>query len=120
MAWPFCGTTPCEQRVVGLLQSVPEERREFFERDQIDPIIEIHMAGARNHQQLLGLARELVGLLAEFPGVGVFADDEERGPGRNSLDIGKWIEVRELDVAGQRRVRGEFERLAFGVYSSRD
>jgi hypothetical protein len=52
--------------------------------------------------------------------VGVFADDEERGPGRNSLDIGKWIEVRELDVAGQRRVRGEFERLAFGVYSSRD
>lgn len=108
-----------QQQMVRLLQSVPEERREFFERNQIDPIIEIHMAGVRNYQQLLGLARELVGLLAEFPGVGVTADDEERGPWRNRLDIGKWIEIPELDVAGQRRVRGEFGRLTFGVYSSR-
>lgn len=116
----FLWDAPCEQRMVELLQRVPEERREFFERDQIDPIIEIHMAGARNHQQLLGLARELVGLLAEFPGVGVFADDEEHGPGRNRFDIGKRIEIHELDVAGQRRVRSEFGRLTFGVYSSRE
>lgn len=115
----FLWDDPYEQRMIGLLQSVPEERRQFFERDQIEPIIAVHMAGARNHQQLLGLARELVGLLAEFPGVGVFADDEEHRPGRNRLDIGKWIETHELDVAGQRRVRGEFGRLTFGVYSSR-
>jgi hypothetical protein len=62
----FLWDDPCEQRMVGLLQSIPEECRPFFEWDQIDPIIEIHMAGARNHQQLLGLARELVGLSREW------------------------------------------------------
>ena len=45
---------------------VAEEGGQRVERDEVDAIVEIDVPGARNEHQLLGLSRQLIGLLAEL------------------------------------------------------
>ena len=46
-----------------------EERRELVERDQVDPVVQVDVARARNDDQLLRLGGAPVGVLAELAGV---------------------------------------------------
>jgi hypothetical protein len=39
-----------------VLQVVPEELGQFIERDEVYPIVKIHVTSARNDEQFLGLA----------------------------------------------------------------
>jgi hypothetical protein len=51
---------------VGLPQVLLEECVQFPERDQVHPVVEIHVPCARHHDQLLRLGRQLVCLFAEL------------------------------------------------------
>lgn len=42
-----------------------EELRQLVERDQTRPVVEVHVAGVRDHVELLGLRRQFIGVLAE-------------------------------------------------------
>ena len=54
-----------------------------------------------------------VRVFAELDGVRLFARDEQHGARGNRLDVRERVEVHELDVAGERRVRGELRGGAF-------
>ena len=84
-----------------------EKRRQLVERDELHAVIEVDVAGVRDDDQFLRLAGELVGVFAELEGMGLIAGDEEQRAGRNRLDVVERIEVHELDVAGQGRMRGQ-------------
>src|SRR6516225_6820245 len=90
-----------------VLQVVPEELGQFIERDEVYPIVKIHVVSARNNEQFFGLAGQPVSLFAEFSGMGVLSRDEKHGTRRDRLNIRERVKVHELDVACQRRVRGE-------------
>ena len=51
---------------LSVLQLLLEERGEFVERDQVDPVVQIHMVGAGDNQQLLRFARQPKRFLAEL------------------------------------------------------
>src|SRR4051794_33115509 len=96
------------------LQVVSEERRQLIERDDVHAVVEVDVPRVRDDEQLFRLGGELVGVLAELDGMGLLARDEEQRAGRNRLDVVERIEVHELDVAGQGRMRGQLGRAAFG------
>ena len=54
-----------------VLQVVPEELGQFIERDEVYPIVKIHVASARNNEQFFGMAGQPVSPFAEFSGMGV-------------------------------------------------
>lgn len=91
-----------------------EERVELVPRDQVHAIVEIDVTGAADPDQFLRLGRPLVGILAELARVRLIAGDEEHRTRRDRLDVVERVEIHELDVAGQRRVRRETGRAALG------
>ena len=64
--------------------------------------------------QFLRLGRAPVGVLAELARVRLVARDEQHRTRRDRLDVIERVEVHELDVAGQRRVRRQLRRSALG------
>ena len=58
------------------LQITLEKARQFFKRNEIDAIIKVNMASARNDDELLGLTRKLVSFFAELSGVGIGSGNE--------------------------------------------
>src|SRR5215213_7868526 len=97
-----------------------EERLQLVEGDQLHPVVEIDVAGPRDDEQFLRFGGPLVGVFAELPGMCLVARDEEHGAGRDRLDVLERVEVQELDVARQGRVRRQFRRCTFGgVFTSR-
>lgn len=51
----------------GLFQVFSEEVRQFVERNQVHPVIEVHMSSLGHPVQFLGFGRPPVGVFAEFP-----------------------------------------------------
>ena len=96
-----------------LLQVFRKEVGEFAEGDKACPVIQIHMPGSGDDIQFLRFRREPVRVFAELDGVRLFARDEQHGARGNRLDVRERVEVHELDVAGERRVRGELWGGAF-------
>ena len=96
-----------------LLQVFRKEVGEFAEGDKACPVIQIHMPGSGDDIQFLRFRREPVRVFAELDGVRLFARDEQHGARGNRLDVRERVEVHELDVAGERRVRGELRGGAF-------
>ena len=94
---PRTGRSPA--RGNRLLKRLPEETGEFRERNEVHAIIKIHMPGARNDKEFFGLSGLLVGVFAEFPGMGLFSGDEEQGARRYGFDIVERIEIHEFHVA---------------------
>src|SRR5687767_12345866 len=60
-----------------LFQMFAEEGRELVEGDQVHAVIEVHMPGAPNNKQFLGLGGTLVRILAELLGMRLVARDED-------------------------------------------
>ena len=108
--FPFC---------IQLFQILGEEGRELVERNQVHPVVEVDVARAGNDEQFLRLAGELVGLLAELSGMRVVARDEQHRTRRDRLDVVERVEVHELHVAAERRMRRQLRRLPSGVNSPR-
>lgn len=75
---------------VWVTEVVLEERGQLVEGDEIDAVIEIHVTGAGNDHQFLGLAGKPVALFAELPGMCLLARDEEHRTRRNRLDVREW------------------------------
>lgn len=75
------------------------------------------MPGSGDDIQFLRFRREPVRVFAELDGVRLFAAMNSMGRGGNRLDVRERVEVHELDVAGERRVRGELRGGAFRVNS---
>ena len=96
-----------------LLQVFRKEVGELAEGDKACPVIQIHMPGSGDDIQFLRFRREPVRVFAELDGVRLFARDEQHGARGNRLDVRERVEVHELDVAGERRVRGELRGGAF-------
>ena len=96
-----------------LLQIFRKEVGELAEGDKACPVIQIHMPGSGDDIQFLRFRREPVRVFAELDGVRLFARDEQHGARGNRLDVRERVEVHELDVAGERRVRGELRGGAF-------
>ena len=76
-----------------------EEGRELCPRNQVYPVIEIHVTRARNDQQLFRLRREFVSFFTELARMRGLASDKKHGPRRNRLDVRERVEVHELHVA---------------------
>src|SRR6516162_2837089 len=93
-----------------VLQVVPEELGQFIERDEVYPIVKIHVASARNDEQFFGLAGQPVSLFAELSGMGGLAGDEKHRTRGNGLDVVERVKVHELDVACQRGVGRQLRR----------
>src|SRR3990167_8799502 len=91
----------------GSLQAVLEELGKFVERNQLHPVIQVDVPGVRDDVKLLGFACQSESLFTELTRVGVLASDKEHRAWGDGLDVRKWIEVHELDIAGQRRVGGQ-------------
>src|SRR6516225_749320 len=87
-----------------VLQVVPEELGQFIERDEVYPIVKIHVASARNDKQFFGPAGQPVSLFAELSGMGVLTRDEKHRTRGNRLDVIERVKVYERDVACQRGV----------------
>jgi hypothetical protein len=78
------------------------------------------VTGARNNEKFFGLTGKPVGILTELSGMRVFTRDEKHRTRGNRLNVIERVEIHELNVAGQRRVRGEFGRRALGsAFASR-
>src|SRR4051794_38135126 len=117
MAWPATKAPASEHsqatalaissgpRVSSLLQVVTEEGRDLVEGDQVHPVVEIDMARTRNQQQFLGLGGTLVRVLAELPGMRLVARDEQHRARGDRLNVIERVEVHELHVAREGRVR---------------
>jgi hypothetical protein len=84
-----------------------EEAVQLIELDQVHAVVQVDVCGAGHDVEVLRFG-PLVGILAELAGVGLVACDEQHRAWRDRLDVTERVEVRELDVAGQGRVRGEF------------
>src|SRR3954451_9055408 len=105
----------CSWRVLptsSSLHVLGEEGRQLIERDDVHAVVEVDVPRVRDDEQLLRLGGEPVGVLAELDGMGLLARDEQERAGRNRLDVVERIEVHELDVAGERRMRGQLRRAA--------
>lgn len=56
------------------------ECHDLVERDLVEVVVEVHMAGAGDDEEFLVVASELLeGVFAEVAGMGLFAVDEEDG-----------------------------------------
>lgn len=67
-------------RVSGLVQMFRVEADNLVERDLVEVVVEVHMAGTGDDEELLVVAGELLeGVFAEVAGMGLFAVDEEDG-----------------------------------------
>src|SRR2546430_2811170 len=95
-------------------QMFGEKGREFVERDKLRPVIEVNVSGVGNGDQFLWLTGKPVSLFTELSGMSSLARDEKHGTRRNRLNVSEGVEIHELDVTAERRVRGEFRRAAFG------
>src|SRR3954449_2855175 len=95
-------------------QIVLEERSQLVEWDQVHPVVEIDMSGARDDHKFLWLTGKPVGLFAELPAMRVPASDEQHRTRRDRLDVIKRIEVHELHVAGERRMGRGVRAVASG------
>src|SRR6516165_8885967 len=95
-----------------VLQVVPEELGQFIERDEVHPVVQIHVAGTRDNDQFFGLAGQPVSLFAELSGMGVLTRDEQHRTRGNRPDVVEGVEVHELDVACQRGVGRQLRRAA--------
>src|SRR4051794_23191524 len=95
-------------------QIVLEERSQLVEWDQVHPVIEIDMSGARDDQEFLGLTGKPVGLFAELPAMRNLPRDEQHRARRDRLDVVERVEVHELDVARQRRMRSGVRAVTSG------
>ena len=91
-----------------------EKGREFVERDKLRPVIEVNVSGVGNDDQFLWLTGKPVSLFTELSGMSSLARYEKHGTRRNRLNVSEGVEIHELDVTAERRVRGEFRRAAFG------
>src|SRR5206468_3994189 len=95
-------------------QMLLEKGRELVERDKFRPVVEVNVAGVGNNDQFLWLTGKPVGLFTEFSGMSVLTRDEKHGTRRNCLNVRERVEIHELDITAERRVRGEFRRAALG------
>ena len=99
-------------------QTVLEEALQFVERNQTYSVIKVHMTGSGHNVKLFRLGSTAIGILAELPGMGYLAGDEEQRPWRNTFDIVERIEVHKLHITRQRRMRRS-EWTPSGVTSPR-
>src|ERR1051326_2402865 len=89
-----------------------EKGRKLLERDELHPVVEIHMTGAGDDEEFLWLTGKAVSLFAELSRVGELTCDEKHWTRRDRLDVLEWVEVHELHVAAERRMRGELWRTS--------
>jgi len=96
-----------------------EKGRELLEGDKLHPVVKVNVSSARNDEQFLWLTGKPVCLFTKLSGMSVLTRDEKHGTRRNRLNVRERVEVHELDVTAERRMRGEFRRATFGrVFAS--
>lgn len=76
--------------------------------NQLDAVVQIHVAGTLYPVDLLRLPCPSVGVLAELAGMRDVAGDEEHWSGRDRLDVVEGIEVHEFDQAAEERLGCQF------------
>src|SRR5438876_7604355 len=105
--------------VASPIQMFGEKGRELVEGDKLHPVVKVNVAGLGNDDQFLWLTGKPVSLFTELSGVRVLTRNEKHGTRRNRLNVRERVEVHELDVTAERRMRGEFRRATFGrVFAS--
>lgn len=72
------------------------------------------MARTRNDVEFFRFGGQLVCILAEVAGMGIFACDKQDRAGRNRFDLCEWEEIHQRSTAGKRD-----SRCAAGVLSAR-
>src|SRR5918994_6979315 len=77
-------------------EMLAEEGGKLVERDQVDPVVQVHVAGARHDQELLRFRSEPVGMLAEDARVCLVARDEQHGSWRDPVEMLERPEERHL------------------------
>ena len=92
----------------GLFQVPAEKFSQFVERDDVDPVVQIDVSCAPDVIQFLRFGSTLAGIFRKFFRVCLIASDEEQGTWRDRFHIVERIEVHELDVGRQGRVRRQF------------
>ena len=70
-----------------------EEGGERVEWDEVEPVVQIHMARSRNDVKLLGFGCQPVGIFAVIFRMRLFSGDEQDRAAGNRADVLKWAEL---------------------------